>query len=105
MSFINYKSSELSKNSTDEKLKKEINTLNESDVNILTMYSSNQKEISIPSLIDLVLLNIKGKSIKNENIDELLMFGMVTKDGMITKNAKTYLESDNTKERLKTILK
>lgn len=80
-------------------------TLNESDLNMLKIYSSNSSEISIPSLVDLVLLNIKGKVVNENNRDELLMFKMINEDGLVTNTGKMYLESIETKDRLKKILK
>lgn len=99
MSFTNFK------NGHEIETKVDLKSIDESDLNVLKIYSSDQKEISIPSLIDLVLLNTKGKSIKSENYDELKMFNMVDVESNITEEAKAYLESSSTKERLNSILK
>jgi hypothetical protein len=106
MSFTEYKYTEETKVQSDKSKDCMMESINidEKDIKMLKLYSENQEDISIPSLIDLVLLNLKDKSVKSENYDELKMFKMITVDGSITTSGKTYLESADAKERLKTIL-
>jgi hypothetical protein len=107
MSFTEYKYTEETKVQSDKNKDCMMESINidEKDIKMLKLYSENKEDISIPSLIDLVLLNLKDKSVKSENFDELKIFKMITEDGSITSSGKTYLESVDTKERLKVILK
>lgn len=64
-----------------------------------------ETDLSISELIDLVLLSKANKNVKEKNRDNLLIREFIEKDGKITKKGKFYLESDETKDRLKSLIK
>lgn len=63
------------------------------------------EDISISELVDLVLLQKTGKTVKEKNREGLLIREYVDREGKITKQGRLYLEFDETKERLQKLLK
>lgn len=64
-----------------------------------------EQDISIPELVDLVLLSKANKPIKEKNKEGLLIREYVDREGKITRQGRLYLEFDETKDRLKKLLK
>ena len=63
------------------------------------------EDINISELVDLVLLQKTGKSVKDKNKEGLLIREYIDRDGKITKQGRLYLEFDETKTRLQKLLK
>lgn len=64
-----------------------------------------EQDISVSELVDLVLLSKSSKSVKDKNKDGLLIREYIDRDGKITRQGRLYLEFDETRERLKKLLK
>lgn len=63
-----------------------------------------EEQISIPCLVDLVLLEKAGRDIKKENKKELLLRGYIDRSLKITEAGKTFVESEEVKDRLGKLL-
>lgn len=64
-----------------------------------------EQDISVSELVDLVLLSKANKAIKEKNKDGLLIREYIDREGKITRQGRLYLEFDETRERLKKLLK
>ena len=77
--------------------------LDENETKALDFYA-NDADISIPVLVSLVLKDKCGKSIKENHSFDLKLRGYIDNESNITKEGKSYLETDRTKNRIKKIL-
>ena len=75
----------------------------ENETKALDFYA-NDADISIPVLVSLVLKDKCGKSIKENHSFDLKLRGYIDNESNITKEGKSYLETDRTKNRIKKIL-
>ena len=73
--------------------------LSENEMRILKRTIINE-ELSIPSLVNIILRDKAGNVIKEENKEELLIREFITENGNITEKGKAYIESEEVKERL-----
>lgn len=64
-----------------------------------------EQDITVSELVDLVLLSKSSKSVKDKNKDGLLIREYIDREGKITRQGRLYLEFDETRERLKKLLK
>ena len=64
-----------------------------------------ETDLSLSELVDLVLLAKTGKKVKSKNVESLLIREYLDNSGKITKNGRMYLEFDDVKERLRTLIK
>lgn len=90
--------------------KDEFNNLNLSkddllEIKKIALSDLLEQDISVSELVDLVLLSKTGKTIKEKNKDGLLIREYIDRDGKITRHGKLYLEFDETRNRLKNLLK
>jgi hypothetical protein len=90
------------KENTDANVFKNLE-LSEKDMKVLKVTILSE-DVSIPSLINLVLRERAGNVIKEENKEELEMRGYITEKGNITDIGKTFVGSDEVKERLSKLL-
>ena len=74
--------------------------LNEKEVFALKA-SSLSSEISVTSLINLVLREKLGNIIKEENREELLLRGYINESDTITDKGLSFINEDSTVERLR----
>jgi len=77
--------------------------LTEKEKRILKATVLNE-ELSIPSLVNIILRDKAGNVIKEENKEELLIREFITENGNITEKGKAYIESEEVKERLNKLL-
>lgn len=90
--------------------KEEFNSLNLSsedlmEIKKIALSDLLEQDITITELVDLVLLSKTGKKVKEKNKDGLLIREYIDRDGKITRSGKLYLEFDETRTRLKKLLK
>lgn len=90
--------------------KKEFDSMNLSESDLMEIKKLALKDIiesdlSVSELIDLVLLAKKGNKVKEKNFENLVIREYIDYDGKITKNGRMFLEFDETKERLRKLLK
>ena len=90
--------------------KEEFNSLNLTnddlmEIKKIALSDILEQDISVSELVDLVLLSKANKSVKEKNKDGLLIREYIDREGKITRQGRLYLEFDETRERLKKLLK
>ena len=63
------------------------------------------EELSVGGLIGLFFLERRNQEVKEINKEELLIRGLVEDDGSITEKGQEYLQTEEVKERFKSLLK
>jgi len=77
--------------------------LTENDLKTLK-FSTISKEISVSALINLILQEKAGNIIKEENKEELIFRGFITKNGNITESGKLYIETEEVRIKIDKLL-
>jgi len=99
--FMN-EQAEKSKPKSDEEIFSDLE-LDESDLNALKTMTLTP-EPTLSALINLVLRERAGRVIKEENKEELLLRNFINEKGNITIEGKTYIETEEVKNRLNKLL-